>query len=532
MNPISSEAIIASIADHLSVGIWVARAPGGELVYSNRVFDEIMGMSARDDVTVGGYAEPYGIRDLSGAKYPEERLPFVQALQTRRTVVVDDIVIHRRNGTRVNIRAEAKPIFDEVGVITHVVICFSDVTTELVARRAQVETEKRLLAAQRLEWIGTLTAGIAHDFNNLLAGVRMVAARVRMKKPEPLVDEAFLQIDEIVSSSERLTRALLGFGRRGQNLDQSVELARVVRTVAEIVQRTGVTNLMIVREQSDEPCNVKGDYSQIEQVVMNLVLNARDAMPEGGEITLRTRPVVVVDPEGDPPLTPGRYVLLEVADQGPGIPVDRRAQVFEPYFTTKAENAREGAGLGLATVQSIVHGHHGAIVIADNAPRGAVFRVWLPASEHRPDTAAPGRGEANGEVVGGSGVILIVEDNPHVRRATGRLVEALGYEVILAASGEEAVEIFRTRNGVIDAVLLDMTMPKLGGGATYGALRAIDPGVAVCVTTGFARNDDVQALLDAGVLEFLPKPYSAIALASTVRRLVSTSHGSLARRRR
>jgi signal transduction histidine kinase len=276
--PLTDEQIIRSIGEDLPVGIWVARAPRGEFVYE---------------------------------LYPEDRMPFMLALRSGTTVTVDDIVIHRTDGGRVHIRAQARPVRLESGEISHVVIAFIDISRE-------VEAESRLRLMQRMESIGTLAGGIAHDFNNLLSVVKIVASTL--------------------ASQEEEREKLEGLASIEQAADSETELCAVGE--------------------------VKGDQSQLEQVVMNLVVNARDAMPAGGLIALRTR-----DEAGS--------VVLEVADTGSGIPLALRERVFEPYFTTKAGL---GTGLGLATVFGIVASHGGSIELLDNQPRGTLMRVRLAAA--------------------------------------------------------------------------------------------------------------------------------------------------------
>src|SRR5450432_2015790 len=220
----SDPEIIHGLADNLPVGLWVARAPGGELVYANSQFAEIMGQAGRDDVAVGGYSEPYGIFGRDGLPYPETKMPFVRALLARELVICDDIVIHRGNGVRVPVRAFARPVTDGNGLITHVVIAFFDITKEVEAEHARAETEKRLHRAQRLEAIGTLAGGIAHDFNNLIFGIKLIASDLAGSEPDPKRKASLGLIDDLTDRSGTLTRSLLGFARRGKHRTMPVSL--------------------------------------------------------------------------------------------------------------------------------------------------------------------------------------------------------------------------------------------------------------------------------------------------------------------
>ncbi|HTR55219.1 MAG TPA: response regulator [Kofleriaceae bacterium] len=507
MSP-SDHDIIHAIADDLPVGIWVARAPGGEFVYANRTFAEIMGQGGRDDVAVGGYSEPYGIFTRDGRPYPEHRLPFVRALQEGRVVVVDDITIHRPDRTRVDVRAFARPVTDAAGAVTHVVIAFFDITREVAAEKARAESEKRLHRAQRLEAVGTLAGGIAHDFNNLIFGIKLLASELAANEPNDGRRASLELIDDLTERSAALTRSLLGFARRGKHRAAPVALDDVVGAMRDMLERTLTAIEIDFELAADHRGTVIGDHSQLEQVVMNLVVNARDAVREVADarIAVRTR-------------TAAGMVVLEVADNGPGIPHEIRERVFEPYFTTKMQGAERGTGLGLATVYGIVDGHRGAIEIAEGLEgRGTTMRVTLPAADQPAETApAPAAAVATTRA---EGTILVVDDDPLVRRAVATALESLGYHALLAASGAEAVEIVRARPAALRAILLDMVMPRMSGTATFHAVRELDPAIAVVLMSGHASNEDVQGLIDLGARGFVPKPYSIDALARTLREAI------------
>ena len=497
----SDHDIIHALADDLPVGLWVARAPGGEFVYANRMFAEIMGQGGIAEASVGGYSEPYGIFTRDGKPYPEDKMPFVRALQERQVVVVDDITIHRPDRTRVDVRAFARPVANAAGTITHVVICFFDITREAAA-------EKQLHRAQRMEAIGTLAGGIAHDFNNLIFGVKLIAADLAPRQTDDKDRAALAVVDEITERASALTRSLLGFARRGKHRAMPVAVDDVVESMREILERTLLGIEVEVAPGAELRGAVIGDRSQLEQVIMNLVVNARDAVREHGgrRVVVRTR-------------SDAGHVVIEVADDGPGIPPELRERVFEPYFTTKTKAAERGTGLGLATVYGIVGSHHGTIEIAPGLDgRGTTMCVRLPAA--LAPAPEPSQREPEGEVGRGSGTVLVVDDDAIVRRALAMTLTALGYTTLEASDGPEAVEIYRGNVGEIRAVLLDMIMPGMGGRATYLALRAIDPAVAVLLMSGHSSNEEAQALIDLGARGFVSKPYSpetlARALAATV----------------
>jgi signal transduction histidine kinase len=481
----SDERLLASVLDFLPLGVWIARAPGGELVLANRVFREIMGMEARTDVSRGGYSQPYGIYTRDGVPYPEHRLPFVRALEERVTVTVDDIVIHRPDGDHVDIRAFARPIFDG-DAITHVVICFADITAEVKA------TESRR-ASERLEAIGTLAAGVAHDFNNAMASVRTLASLLRLRESDPERIEDLRLIEDATDRAALLTRSLLTFGRHGGARKMRVSVDQIASAVVDLVQRTFDRQIEVRLVGRADGAWIEGDPGQIEQLLMNLLVNARDAMPGGGRVEVRL--------DGS-----AQEVILEVTDTGPGIPAELRGRIFEPYFTTKRSPERPGTGLGLATVYGIVQHHGGSIAVGDAEP-GARLTVRLPGVAQAGEARA-----ADTTLRPGSGRILLVDDDELVRRATRDLLQALGYQVVEACDGVEAVERFQAEPVAIDAVLLDVVMPRQGARATLPALLAIRP-VPVVVVSGVTTDDQGEEWKSLGATALLAKPYDVRTLA-------------------
>ena len=493
--------IIHALADDLPVGLWVARAPNGEFVYANRMFAEIMGQGGRDDAAAGSYSAPYGICTRDGQPYPEHRMPFVRALQEGRVVVVDDITIHRPDRTYVHVRAFARPVGDPV---THVVIAFFDITREVEAEAARAETEQRLHHAQRLQAVGTLAGGIAHDFNNLIFGIKLIAAELAAGETDPNKRTALGVIDDITERSAMLTRSLLGFARRGKHRVAPVAIDQVLEAMREILVRT-LTGISIAFELDAGDVTVIGDQSQLEQVVMNLIVNARDALGEagGGRVVVRTWRA---DTE----------VVLEVSDDGPGIPPELRERVFEPYFSTKTQGAERGTGLGLATVFGIVDAHGGSIAIEPGLDgRGTTMRVTLPLAA-RAEAIARRQARQAATIAAGTGTILVVDDDPIVLRAVANALELLGYTALSATDGETAIAMLRERHAEIRAVVLDMVMPTMSGRQAYAAMREVDPEVAVLAMSGHAMTDEIDALLALGVRGFLPKPYSLDVLASSL----------------
>ncbi|HVY45295.1 MAG TPA: response regulator, partial [Minicystis sp.] len=439
------------------------------------------------------------------------QMPFVRALEARTTVVVDDIVIHRPDGGRVAIRAQARPVVDARGEITHVVIAFIDISREARAEEARAEAEARVARAERLEAVGQLAGGIAHDFNNVLAAVRLVASSLRHDEKDPARADALRQIEIAADGGTQLTRSLLAFAQRRSAAPTRASIneaaADVVKLMRLAVDRR-IDMIADLRASSD----VSGDRAQLEQIVMNLVVNAREAMRERGTVVVRTyEHELDADSAARLGIAAGPVVALEVEDDGPGIDPAIRDRIFEPYFTTK-RGADRGRGLGLATVFGIVRSHAGAVEVASRAPHGTVMRVVLPRAANGPGveplTTAPAP-------TPGRGTILVIDDEPLVRKATSAALRHLGYDVIGAADGDEGVTLYRESRAAIRLVLLDMVMPRMDGHATLSALREIDPDVRVLLTTGNAADDGDPAA-ELGVAGLITKPYGLEELSAAI----------------
>ncbi|HVK76343.1 MAG TPA: ATP-binding protein [Kofleriaceae bacterium] len=507
------DGLLSGAIDQLPLGVWIARAPTGELLLANQMFRDIMGTDARADVAVGGYSEPYGIYRTDGQLYPEAELPFGRALAARTTVTVDDIVIHRGDGSRVHVRAHARPVFDG-DVITHVVIAFADITAEREAEQRRRTAEAGTALAHRLEALGNLAAGVAHDFNNMLAQIRVLASLLRMREGDPTRVADLHRIEEATDRAAALTRSLLAFGRHPSSRNARVDLDEVVAAVVDLVRRTFDRHITIDVVTAGPGANVVGDRNQLEQAVMNLALNAREAMPRGGRLGFR---IAVEDLAAPPaPLAPGRHVVVEVSDSGPGVPVELRPRIFEPYFTTKLDRESPGTGLGLATTYGVIQAHGGAIEVGDAAPHGARFTIMLPYDASQP-VAAPPAGRR--PLVAGSGLILLVDDEDGLRRSVRRAIERMGYQVIEAADGAAAVAVFRERHRELAAVVIDHVMPAMSGRDAFMLMHAIDPGVPVVLTSGRLDTPDQEELTALGLGAVLPKPFDVVELSSALSRL-------------
>jgi PAS domain S-box-containing protein len=375
--------------------------------------------------------------------------------------------------------------------------------------------EAQLRQAQKMEVLGRLSGGIAHDFNNLLGAVLVSASSLReeLAAGHPAQD-AVQTIERAARRAADLTRQLLSFSRRGGLRREPVAVHGLMAGVVQLVERTfGHAVRVTVESYAPDDATVLADVGQLEQALLNLSLNARDAMPDGGTLTLRSS-VEVVDETNAARiagLASGRWVVLSVADTGVGMSADVLAHLFEPFFTTKALG--KGTGLGLANTYGIVRSHGGVIDVQSEPGRGSRFDVYLPlgaaaSRRPRPDADAP---------LGGTETILLVDDEDDLRRALRRGLERLGYKVIEARDGLEAVARLAERPDDIQLVMLDVLMPRMGGVQAFTEIRARWPATPVLAMSGRASGEEMQRLVAGGVQGVMEKPFSMADLAKAVR---------------
>ncbi len=379
------------------------------------------------------------------------------------------------------------------------------------------QLEERLLQAQKMESIGTLAGGIAHDFNNLLAGILGYASLTKTKISRE--HDIFRYIEAIEASASRaadLTSQLLAFARGGKYESKPVNLNTVVEDTLKILSRTLDKSIEITRNLREHLPNVEADPAQMQQLLMNLCVNAGDAMPNGGHLTIGTDVVEMGKNDVDMEAAPGPYVMLSVADTGVGMDRETIARIFEPFFTTKGPG--EGTGLGLSMVYGVVKNHGGAVTVQSKPGAGSTFKIYLPASTvpdiyDGPDTKMLQNGDE---------LILVVDDEDSVRSMAQDMLEPHGYSVLVAEDGEQALDIYKRHSGNIKLVILDMVMPRMGGRETFQQLQRLNPEVRVLLSTGYSREGKAQEILDSGVMGFIQKPYRANTLLSSVRNILDT----------
>ncbi len=398
------------------------------------------------------------------------------------------------------------------------VLVARDISERLQAEKEKLRLEDQLRQAQKMEAVGRLAGGVAHDFNNLLTALECYTGLLLASIPPG--DERRADVEEIRGVTERagaLTRQLLAFSRKQMLAPRVLDLNALLANLAKMLSRLIGETYTIEMRTDPDLATIKADPGQLEQVVLNLVVNARDSMPAGGRILISTRNSYVGEEGAVPccPLKPGDYVLLSVSDSGSGMDEATQAHIFEPFFTTKGEG--RGTGLGLSTVYGIVTQSGGHIAVESAPGKGTTMKVYLPRCAAAGDEG-PGA-EAALESLRGSETVLVAEDEPSVRGVISRILRYHGYEVLEAADGLEAAGLLARRGSAISAAVLDLVLPKMGGAELAARLKSDFPGVKVLLMSGHADHPEMKAEALKGV-PFLQKPVTAAGLLGELRRLL------------
>jgi len=419
----------------------------------------------------------------------------------------------RKDGSTFWGELASKLLFDAEGQPVGSVSVLRDVTARRRAQEEQRRLEEQLRQAEKLQVLGQLAGGIAHDFNNQLAGIMGHAELLQLSEGSPAVRDATRTILQCAQRARDLTAKLLVFARRTPQQTRLVDLHEIAREVASILERSIDKRVHLRLELGAPRPEVLGDATALQNALLNLGINARDAMPDGGVLTLRTeevdgqraRELGGTSLPGD-----GAHLVVSVEDTGIGIAPEALPHLFEPFYTTKPVG--EGTGLGLPAVHGTASAHQGAVAVRSRLGQGSVISLVLPLAEPRPAPAAPlppGAAPAPARV-------LVVDDEPAVREVVRLALEHAGCQVTTAATGAEAVELFRERRGQLDLVLLDLMLPGMSGAQVFRAMRALDPAARVLLMSGHSEEATEADLLGAGALRLLRKPFTLAELAGVV----------------
>ncbi len=374
--------------------------------------------------------------------------------------------------------------------------------------------EKQIQQAQRLEAIGTLTGRIAHDFNNLLMGIQGNASLMLLDcdSTHPHY-ERLKNIERCVQSGAELTKQLLGFARGGKYEVRPTDINDLIKRSSDMFARTK-KEIKVLSKYQKGIWIVNADQSQIEQVLLNLYVNAWQAMPGGGELYLETENVTLENYVKTYNMAPGRYVKVSVTDTGVGMDEATGQRIFEPFFTTK-EMGR-GTGLGLASAYGIIKNHGGIINVYSEEGEGTTFNIYLPASDKKVIEEKVQVEEA----LRGKETVLLVDDEDMIVDIGKEMLKGLGYEVLTAKGGKEALETYRENQNKIDVIILDMIMPKMGGGDVYDRLREINPEIKVLLSSGYSMNSEAKNILERGCNSFIQKPFNMKELSQKIREVL------------
>ena len=496
---------LAAVAESSADAI-MGMTPDGVVTTWNAGAEQIFGYS-RQEMTGTGIAVivPPG---RSG------RLPAIlERVRTGETVTEVQSQGLRKDGTVIDVTYTLSPLRGADGAVTGAASVARDVTERNRAEADRQAMEHRLRQSERLESLGQLASGVAHDFNNLLAAIMNYAAFAEETTEQPEVRADIQQIQSAAERAARLTRQLLTFARDEPTQAQPLDLAAVVDDIRNLLSRSIGAHIELVTELAAGLPAIVADRGQVEQVLLNLAINARDAMPGGGSLTITTSPAELDEAYcgGHPGARPGRYAELAVADTGTGMSAEVVSRIFDPFFTTKPEG--QGTGLGLSTVYGIITGADGSISVDSEQGAGTTFRLYFPVATSAAPEAAD---EAAPQAAGNGQTILVVDDEPAVLAATARILRANGYATLEAGSYEQAISLAETRQ--LQLLLTDSVMPRMSGSALADRITGLRPGLPVLYMSGYGQVTSPGSSDQAARIQ---KPFTAQTLLQAVQQALN-----------
>jgi len=508
---------LSQVVEQSPVAILITN-PAGIIEYANRKFCEVSGYAPEE--LLGQMPQL-----LRAPQTPEEFYTELWARLRQGKKWEGEHLNRAKDGRQFTVRAVLFPVFDESGAVTHCVKIMEDITS-------QRTLEERLSRAQRLESMGNLAGGIAHDLNNILAPVRLGAEFMKTLPFSGKEREMIEVMDISIHRATELVQQVLAFSRGRRSKREAMDLPPLITEIERLVRESFPRDVRFDVRLAKDLSPVKADSTQILQVLMNLCVNARDAMPAGGVITLAADNVLLGSAQtaSFPGAQPGPHVRIRVSDNGTGIPAVVRDKIFEPFFTTK--DVGKGTGLGLSTALGIMQEHQGIIELESTGPQGTTFVVYLPVSTESPMPVAnsaslsPVKKSSERAAQGKPGLghtILVVDDEVPLRQAVAFILGQRGYTVLEAADGYQAIEMVKKHGREVEVVLLDVMMPRLDGLGTLKALREIRPELQVIATSGVNHDSRVEALRRLGVQHFLLKPYRNQELLEALETCIANS---------
>jgi signal transduction histidine kinase/CheY-like chemotaxis protein len=514
-----------TLFDLLPVGVGIANDASCRDISMNPALARMLALPPGTNASLSAPPEtaPKNFRVLSGDRllHPEDQPMQVAARENRPVLNVEE-TIERADGAKLVVLINAVPLRDEHGRCHGCVATFQDISERQRADHHQRDLDRKLQETQKLESLGVLAGGIAHDFNNLLTGILGNASLARMDLPRTSVMLPIIeQIELATHRAADLCKQMLAYSGKGLFVVQRLDLNQLVEETTHLLNISISKNCVLRFNFASALPAVNADVTQLRQIIMNLVINASEAIGSRSGVIALSTGVVRVDqdyiatllhPGG---ITPGDYVFLEVSDNGVGMDAATLEKIFDPFFTTKFT----GRGLGLAAVLGIIRGHKGALKVYSEPGRGSTFKILLPCADGSAEATGSARPWADPRWRG-RGTVLVVDDEETVRSVSARILEMLGFSVVLASDGREAIEKYREEPARFALVLLDLTMPHMDGEETFRQLRHLNPGVKVVLMSGFNEQEAVSRFTGKGLAGFVQKPFEMGSISAAVREVL------------